>query len=121
MTSAVQDVSRWLNEFLARDRSNALIDSVASQLDGVLNATLGADARYGLRLGGTNASRLSVEARGLSQALQFNERAARAFLVGEAQGAAGGFINSLLDKVDNAVRSLDGVLGSRSAAIDLFA
>lgn len=121
VTLAVQDVSRWLNEFLSRDRSNALISSVAGQLDGVLNDALAADARYGLRLGSTDSSRLSVDARGLSQALQFNERAARALLVGEGQGAAGGLIGSLLDKVDNAVRSLNGLLGNRSAAIDLFA
>ncbi len=121
VTEAVQDVSRWFNEFLARDRSNALINSFAGKLDGVLSAALTADPSHGLRLGRSDASRFSVDARGLSRALQFNERAARALLIGENQGTSAGLVGSLLNTVDQAVRSLDNLIGSRSGAVDLFA
>ena len=121
VTTAVQDVSKRLNAFLTRDRSNALINSFAAQLDSVLSAVLTADPSHGLRLGSTNASRLGVDARGLSRALQFNERAARVLLVGENQGTSVGLVGSLLNSVDQTVGSLDSIIGSRSGAVDLFA
>jgi len=121
VTEAVQDVSKSLNGFLASDRSNALIDSFASQLDTALSDLLNGDSRYGLTLGSANASRFGVDARGLSRALQYDERATRALLIGGARGATAGLIGSLLATVDAAVRSLDSVIGSPSGAIDLYA
>ena len=121
ITAAVQNVSKTLNDFLARDRSNGLVKTFAAQLDAVLSASLTSDFSSGLRLGRAGASRLDIDARAMSRALQFDERAARGFLVGEGQGAAAGLIGSLLDTVDRAIGSLDGVIGGRSAVVDLFA
>jgi hypothetical protein len=121
VTDAVQLVGRRLNDFLVRGRSNGLLNSVAAQLDTVLNGSLSTEASYGLRLGFDNANRLGIDARELSRALQFNERAARGLLVGENQGTSAGLVGSLLNTVDQAIRSLDGIIGSRSAAVDLYA
>jgi len=121
VTEAVQRVGRELNEFIARDRSNALIGSFAGQLDTVLGTALTADRSFGLKLGSDNANRLGIDARALSRALQFNERAARALLVGENQGTSAGLVGSLINTVDQAIRSLDSIIGSRSGAVDLYA
>ncbi|NNC63956.1 MAG: hypothetical protein HKN84_04145, partial [Gammaproteobacteria bacterium] len=121
VTEAVQQVSRGLNEFFVRDRSDTVIDSFARQLDAVLSGSLSADASYGLRLGFDNANRFDVDARGLSRALQFNEGAARSLLVGANQGTSVGLVGSLLNTVDQAIRSLDGLIGSQSGAVDLYA